>query len=97
MEKNKNQALPNNHFCMKISKVPNSHQQETQYSLIAHRVLEMSAGGGGNLHMSLYRDVPLFWVLFWGCSRIFGYLFGLFPDFWVSFLAIPGFLGVIFW
>ena len=21
---------------------------------------------------------------FWGCSWIFGYLFGLFPDFWVS-------------
>ena len=40
-------------------------------------------GGGGNLHMSQYWDVPLFWVLFWGCSWIFGYLFGLFPDFWV--------------
>ena len=36
--------------------------------------------------MSRYGDVPLFWVLFWGCSQIFGYLFGLFPDFWVSFL-----------
>ena len=35
--------------------------------------------------------MPLFWAVFWGCSRIFGYLFGLFPDFWVSFLAIPGF------
>ena len=37
--------------------------------------------------MSRYGDVPLFWVLFWGCSRIFGYLFGLFPDFWVSFFG----------
>ena len=45
------------------------------------------AGGalsqGGNLHMLRYGDVPLFWVLFWGCFQIFGYLFGLFPDFWV--------------
>ena len=49
----------------------------------------------GNLHMSRYWDVPLFWVLFGGapgflgtflgCSRIFGYLFGLFLDFGVSF------------
>ena len=31
-------------------------------------------GGGGNLHMSQYGDVPLFWVLFGGCSRIFGFL-----------------------
>ena len=41
--------------------------------------------GGRDLHMSRYGDVPLFWVLFWGCSWITGYLFGLFPDFWVSF------------
>ena len=33
---------------------------------------------------------------FLGCSRIFGCLFGLFSDFWVTFLAIPGFLGIIF-
>ena len=25
--------------------------------------------------------MPLFWVLFWGCSWIFGYLFELLPDF----------------
>ena len=31
--------------------------------------------------------MPLFWVHFWGCSRIFGYLYGLFPDFWVSFFG----------
>ena len=30
--------------------------------------------------------MPLFWVLFWGRSRILGYLF------W----AIPGFLGIMF-
>ena len=47
--------------------------------------LPREGGGGGNLHMSRYGDVPLFWVLFGGCSQIFGYLFGLFPDFWVSF------------
>ena len=45
----------------------------------------------------MYGDVPLFGYFLGGCSRIFGYLFGLFPDFWVSFLAIPGFVGVIFW
>ena len=36
--------------------------------------------------MSQYRDVPLFWVLFWG----------LLPDFWVPFWAILGFLGIKF-
>ena len=56
-----------------------------------------SRGEGGNLHMSRNRDVPLFWVHFGGCSRIFGYLFGLFPDFWVSFFWLfPDFLGIIF-
>ena len=32
-----------------------------------------------------------FGYFFGGCSRIFGYLFGLFPDFWVSFLVKFGF------
>ena len=79
-----------------------------QSSLIECNLTSYHSGGGGNLHMSRYGYVPLFWVLFWGCSRIFGYVFGLFPDFWVSFfgysrifgyhfLAIPGFLGIIFW
>ena len=36
--------------------------------------------------MLRYGDVPLFWVLFWG----------LLPDFWVPFRAIPGFLGILF-
>ena len=60
----------------------------TQYS--NGRKFSRGGGGGGrggNLHMSRYGDVPLFWVLFWG----------LLPDFWLSFLAIPGFLGIIFW
>ena len=41
---------------------------------------------GGNLHMSRYGDVPLFWVLF----------LGLLLDLWVPFCAILGFLGIIF-
>ena len=48
--------------------------------------------------MSQYGDVPLFWVLFWGCSRIFEYLFGLFQDFWVSFFGLfPDFWVSFFW
>ena len=31
-----NQALPKSHFCMKICKVPNLHQQETQKAHTAH-------------------------------------------------------------
>ena len=31
-----------------------------------------------------------------GCAIILGTFLGLLPDFWVSFLAIPGFLGIIF-
>ena len=46
--------------------------------------------------MSQYGDVPLFWVLFWGCSRIFGYLFGLFPDFGVSFFGYSRIFGYHF-
>ena len=42
-------------------------------------------GGGGDLHMSRYGDVPLFWVLFWA-----------FSDFWGPFWEIPGFLGIVF-
>ena len=53
-------------------------------------------GGGGNLHMSWYGDVPLFWILFWGCSWIFGYLFGLFPDFWVTFFGYSRIFGYHF-
>ena len=33
---------------------------------------------------------------FWGCSRIFGYLFGLFPDFWVSFFGYSRIFGYHF-
>ena len=46
--------------------------------------------------MLRYGDVPLFWVLFGGCSRIFGYLFGLFPDFWVSFFGYSRIFGYHF-
>ena len=54
--------------------------------LTVHLCMYTARGGGGNLHMSQYRDVPLFWVVFWG----------LLPDFWVPFWAIPGFLGILF-
>ena len=40
--------------------------------------------------------MPLFWVLFGGCSRVFGYFFGLFPDFWVSFLGYSRIFGYNF-
>ena len=34
---------------------------------------------------------------FLGCSRIFGYLFGLFPDFWVSFFLVNDILSMTLW
>ena len=34
---------------------------------------------------------------FGGCSRIFGYLFGVFPDFWVSFFGYSRNFGHHFW
>ena len=40
--------------------------------------------------------MPLFWVLFGGCSWIFGYHFGLFPNFWVSFLGYSRIFGYHF-
>ena len=55
------------------------------------------SGGGGVI--CICRDtgvLPLFWVLFWGCSWIFGYLFALFPDFWVSFFGLFADLWVSF-
>ena len=58
--------------------------------------VQISGEGGGNLHMSRYENVPLFWVHFWGCSRIFGYLFGLFPEFWVSFFGYSRIFGYHF-
>ena len=43
--------------------------------------------GEDNLHMSRYRDVPLFWVLFLGLLRIFGYLLGYSRIFGYHFLV----------
>ena len=40
--------------------------------------------------------MPLFWVLFGGCSQIFGYLSGLFLDFWVSFFGYSRIFGYHF-
>ena len=37
-----------------------------------------------------------FEYFFWDCSKIFGYLFGLFPDFWVSFFGYSRILGYHF-
>ena len=63
---------------------------------IRNRFIRNSRGGGVTC---ICRDMGMchyFGYFFGGCSRIFGYLFELFRDFWVSFLAIPGFLGIIF-
>ena len=57
---------------------------------------KLSAGGGG-LEYVVIRRCAIILDTFFGCSRIFGHLFGLFQDFWVPFLVIPGFLGIIFW
>ena len=46
--------------------------------------------------MSLYGDVPLFWVLFGGLLPDFWGLFGLFPDFWVSFFGYSRIFGYHF-
>ena len=44
-----------------------------------------SGGGGGELaYVVIREDVRTFLRAFLGCSRIFGYLFGVFPDFLVS-------------
>ena len=37
-----------------------------------------------------------FGYFFWGCFRIFGYLFGLLPDFWVSFFGYSQIFGYHF-
>ena len=44
----------------------------------------------------MLRGCALILGTFLGCSRILGYFFGLFPDFWVSILAVPGFMGIFF-
>ena len=59
-----------------------------------YNFVSTSRGGGGGV-TCICCDTGMchyFGYFFGGCSRIFGNLFGLFPDFWVSFLAIPGFL-----
>ena len=56
-----------------------------------------SRGGGGcNLHMSQYGDVPLFCVLFGVAPGFLGTFLGYSRIFGYHFLAIPGFLGIIF-
>ena len=47
------------------------------------------SGGGGGVVTCICRDT--------GMCHYVGYFFGLLPDFWVPFWAIPGFLNIIFW
>ena len=52
-----------------------------------------SGRGEGGLTYVVIRGCAIILGTFLGCSRIFGYLLGLFPDFWVSFLGVKfGFL-----
>ena len=54
-----------------------------RFSSIAWKVIQAMLENlrGYLAYIDWYGDVPLFWVPFLGCFRIFGYLF---PDFWVS-------------
>ena len=55
-------------------------------------------GGGGGVTY-ICRDMGMchcFGYFFGGYSRIFGYLFGLFPDFWVSFFGYSRIFGYHF-
>ena len=60
-----------------------------RFSSIAWKVIQpMLENLRGYLaYIDWYGDVPFFWVPFLGCFWIFGYLFRLFPDFWVSFFC----------
>ena len=44
-------------------------------------------GGGGELAYVVIRGCAIILGTFLGCSWIFEYLFGLFPDFWISFFG----------
>ena len=55
---------------------------------IGNKIAKLSGGGGGDeLANVVIRGCAIILGTFWGCSRIFGYLSGLFPDFWVSFFC----------
>ena len=49
--------------------------------------LSGGGGGGGNLQCRDTGMCRYFGYFLGGCSRIFGYLFGLFSDFWVPFFG----------
>ena len=54
---------------------------------------------GGRGVTCICRDMGMchyFGYFFGGCSQIFGYLFGLFPDFWVSFFGYSRIFGYHF-
>ena len=61
-----------------------------RFSSIAWKVIQAMLENlrGYLAYIDWYGDVPLFWVPFLGCLRIFGYLFRLFPDFWVSLFLV---------
>ena len=72
--------LPESSEIMPLLKSKMAFQTKFLFTSVNH-----SGGGGGgegNLHM--IRGCAIILGTFWGCSQIFGYLFGLFPDFWVS-------------
>ena len=57
---------------------------------------ETSGGGGGGRVTCIRHDTGMcdyFGYFFGGCSWIFGYLLGLFPDFWVSFFGYSWIFG----
>ena len=50
----------------------------------------------GSICFFTSRGEGLAYVVIWGWAIILGTFWGLLPDFWVPFWAIPGFLGIIF-
>ena len=73
-----------------VSKQSLSMQTTTMYARYPLKVIQAMLENirGYLTYIDWYGDVPLFWVPFLGCFRIFGYLFQLFPDFWVSFFLV---------
>ena len=67
-----------------------------QESAVEEKCSRHFSGGGVT---SICRDMGMchyFGYFFGGCSQSFGYLFGLFPDFWVSFFGYSRIFGYHF-
>ena len=63
------------------------------------KLVKYHLGGGGGGVTCICRDTGMchyFGYFFGGCSWIVGYLFGLFPDFWVSFFGYSRIFGYHF-